>query len=143
MHKYTWPAVLVGALLSTALVVPASGEDVEPIQSDWLELVKGYKGETLGTEMREIEDGEDGRTITLAIPKESIEHPDSIEEVVVVGRKPEKPEPIPIEYEWLDDYENDNYGLVIRLGRNSRWPIRLYMNSDPGFTRNSEPGRLR
>jgi hypothetical protein len=121
----------------------ATEEAVAPIQSDWLELVKGYKGATLGAELREIEDDEDGRTVTLAIPKESIEHPDEIEEVVVVGRKPDKPEPLQIDYEWLDDYENDNYGLVIRLGKDSRWPIRLYLNSDPGFTRNSEPGQMR
>ena len=133
--------------MSAALLIPlgmtASGEGDEPIQSDWLELVKGYKGETLGTELREIEDDGENRTVTLAIPKKSMSHPDEIEEVVVVGRRPEKPEPIDIEYEWLDDYENDNYGLVIRLGKNSNWPIRFYLNSDPGFTRNSEPGRLR
>jgi hypothetical protein len=64
--------------------------------------------------------------------------PDTIEEVIVVGRhpdKPEPPEPLDITYEWLDDYENDNYGLVIRLGKNSKWPIRLYLNSAPGFVR--------
>ena len=53
----------------------------------------------------------------------------------MIGRKPEKPEPLDISYEWLDDYDNDNYGLVIRLGKNSRWPIRLYLNSSPGFIR--------
>ena len=55
-----------------------------------------------------------------------------LEEVVVVGRRPAKPEPLDITYEWLDDYENDNYGLVIRLGKNSNWPIRLYLDSAPG-----------
>ena len=51
------------------------------------------------------------------------------------GRKPEEPEPLDITYEWVDDYDKDNYGLVIRLGKNTNWPIRLYMNSDPGFVR--------
>ena len=40
-----------------------------------------------------------------------------------------------ITFEWVDDYDNDNYGLVIRLGRDTNWPIRLFMNSGPGFTR--------
>jgi hypothetical protein len=62
-------------------------------------------------------------------------HPDTIEEVVVVGRRPEKPEPLDISYEWLDDYDNDNYGLVIRLGKDSNWPIRLYLDSSPGYVR--------
>lgn len=123
-------------LLALLLVLPSiavAQEEGEPLQSDWLELVKGYKGKTLGTELREIDDTGESRTITLAIPKTSISSPDEIEEVVVVGRQPEKPEPLDITYEWLDDYENDNYGLVIRLGKNSRWPIRLYLNSEAGF----------
>ena len=49
--------------------------------------------------------------------------------------KPEKPEPLDITYEWAADYNSDNYGLVIRLRRNTNWPIRLYMNSDTGFKR--------
>lgn len=119
-------------LLSLASLVHAADEAME---SDWLELVKGYKGDALGTELREIDDSGEMRTVTLAIPKKSINHPNEIEEVVVIGRKPEKPEPLDISYEWLDDYDNDNYGLVIRLGKNSRWPIRLYLNSSPGFIR--------
>ena len=135
MRTSHWRVFVVRLLLLWPLAMLAQAEDVEPVQSDWLELVKGYKGETLGTEMREIEDDGENRTVTLAIPKESISHPDSIEEVVVVGRKPQELEPLEIEYKWLDDYDDDNYGLVIYLGRNSRWPIRFYLNSDPGFIR--------
>ncbi len=131
-------AVFTGAL-ALALSSAAWAEDVmEPsLQSDWLELVKGHRGESMGVELRDIEEGEeDGmQKITLAIPKDSMPHPDEIEEVVVVGQAPEKREPLPIEYEWLDDYENDNYGLVIRIGKDSNWPIRLFMNSDKGFIR--------
>ena len=70
-------------------------------------------------EFFEIEEGEDSGTqkITLSIPKSAISDPDMIEEVVVIGRKPEEPEPLDISYEWLDDYDNDSYGLVIRLGK--------------------------
>ena len=91
----------------------------------------------MGAELVEIEDGEtaDEQEITVAIPKTAISHPDAIEEVVVIGKKPEKSEPLDISYEWVDDYDKDNYGLVIRLGRNTNWPIRLYMNSDAGFVR--------
>lgn len=113
----------------------ALAQEGTSLESDWLELVKGHKGKTLGLELREIEDGGSAgsRTVTIAIPKTAIEHPDTIEEVVVIGRKPDDPEPLDIQYEWLDDYDNDNYGLVIHLG-NVKWPIRLYMNSSPGFT---------
>ncbi len=125
------------ALLLFPLVAPAQ-DDEGTLKTDWIELVKGYKGKTVGAEVREIEEdeAEGTRTITLAIPKKSIKHPDEIEEVVVVGRKPEEPEPLfNLGLEWLDDYDNDNYGLVIHLGRDSNWPIRLYLNSEAGFTR--------
>ena len=128
-------------LLSLSLLLPlavlAQDQDAQqPLQSDWLELVKGYREEAMGVELREVEDGEvDGtRKITLAIPKSAMSDPDTIEEVVVVGRRPEKSEPMfDTTFEWLDDYDNDNYGLVIRLSKDSKWPIRLYLYSDTGF----------
>lgn len=142
MEKMKFRSMLAGAVLLVPMAVFAqqqqpAAQPAEPLQSDWLELVKGYRGDSVGAEMREIEDGdtEETQKITLAIPKSAIIHPDAIEEVVVYGRKPEEPEPLDITYEWLDDYDDDNYGLVIRLGKNSRWPIRLYMYSDTGFTR--------
>ena len=112
-----------------------SGPD--PMQSDWLELVKGYRGADHGVQLIEIEEGEtaDTQKITLAIPKKSVGNPNEIEEVIVIGRMPEKPEPLDITYEWAADYDNDNYGLVIRLGKDTNWPISLYMNSEPGFIR--------
>ena len=130
-----WRATASVVLLAPLLAFAQTGS--ETLETDWLELVKGYRGETMGAELVEIEEGDtaDVQEITLAIPKTAISHPDAIEEVVVIGRKPEKREPLDITYEWVDDYDKDNYGLVIRLGRNTNWPIRLYMNSDPGFVR--------
>lgn len=130
-----WPATASALLLAPLLAFAQASS--ETLETDWLELVKGYRGETMGAELVEIEEGETAgeQEITLAIPKTAISHPDAIEEVVVIGRKPEKPEPLDITYEWVDDYDKDNYGLLIRLGKNTNWPIRLYMNSDPGFVR--------
>jgi hypothetical protein len=123
-------------LLALPLLLVAQDEAL-PLQSGWMELVKGQRDPATGVEMREIEEENAGetRTVTLSIPKTSMNHPDTIEEVVVVGRRPEKPEPLDISYEWLDDYDNDNYGLVIRLGKDSNWPIRLYLDSSPGYVR--------
>ena len=123
-------------LLALPLLLVAQDEPL-PLQSGWMELVKGQRDPATGVEMREVEEGNAGetRTVTLSIPKTSMNHPDTIEEVVVVGRRPEKPEPLDISYEWLDDYDNDNYGLVIRLGKDSNWPIRLYLDSAPGYVR--------
>jgi hypothetical protein len=130
---------LGAAALASMATVAQEGTSLE---SDWIELVKGHKGKAMGVELRDIqaEDGEGTRTVTLAVPKTSIAHPDTIEEVVVVARGPQKPEPprpMKIEYRWLDDYDEDNYGLVIQLGEGN-WPIRLYLNSSPGFVREDQ-----
>ena len=133
--KNYWQAIFWALLLVPLATLAQTGS--ESLESDWLELVKGSRDEAFGAELREIEDSDTGDThkITLAIPRSAIRHPDEIEEVVVIGRKPEKPEPLDITYEWLDDYDSDNYGLVIRLGKDTNWPIRLYLNSAPGFIR--------
>jgi hypothetical protein len=126
------PALLLMPLASVAQ------DNSGTLKTDWIELVKGYKGQSVGTEVREIEEGdvEGTRKITLAIPKEAVDSAGEIEEVVVIGRKPEEPEPLfNLRMEWLDDYDNDNYGLIIYLSEDSDWPIRLFMNSEAGFTR--------
>jgi hypothetical protein len=56
-----------------------------------------------------------------------------MEEVLVIGQMPTKSEPLDISYEWLSD--NDNYGLVIRLGKDTQWPVRLYISCDTGSAR--------
>jgi hypothetical protein len=124
------------ALLLLGCVPLALAQEGTSLESDWLEFVTGSKGSAMGVEVRDIQPGDEEGTqkIVLAVPKKAISHPDEIEEVVVVGRAPEKPEPLDIRYEWLNDYDEDNYGLVIHIGE-SRWPIRLYMNSSPGYIR--------
>ncbi len=131
----------IRTLIAVAALAPVSGlaQEGTSLESDWIELVKGHKGETLGLELRDIQVNEDDgtRTVTLAVPKESIDDPDTIEEVVVRARGPqqaEAPPPLPVRFQWLDDYDADNYGLVIHLGEGN-WPIRLYLNSRPGYVR--------
>lgn len=127
--RFSFALVLMGSLSVLAQ------ETTEPLKSDWLELVRGYQGSS-GVQLQHIEEGEDPHTqkITLSIPKKYVIDPNAIEEVVVIGKRPEKPEPLlDIKYEWVDDYDNDNYGLVIRIGKKSNWPIRLFFYSDTGY----------
>ena len=137
-RRNIWPAMAVA--LSLSLISEGVRADEEVLESDWLELVRGFRDDTLGVTVVDIEEGEaeDPRTITLAIPKTEVGDPKTMEEVLVIGQMPEKPEPpepLDISYEWLDDYDNDNYGLVIRLSKDTKWPIRLYLSSDAGFVR--------
>lgn len=138
--KGIWHAVAVA--MAFGLAVGSTQAEEESLKSGWLDLVKGFRGDAMGAmvvDIVDIVDTEEGSAtdfhrVTVAIPKTSLSHPDTIEEVVVIGQKPKKSEPLDISYEWLSDYDKDNYGLVIRLSKDTQWPIRLYMSSDAGFT---------
>ena len=57
----------------------------------------------------------------------------TMEEIVVLGRKLEsdKTEPVlKMRHEWVADYDDDYYGLLLYLGEKSNLPIRLYLDSD-------------
>jgi len=123
------------------LVVSGAGAraDDSAMQTGWMDFVKGSRDSESGTEVVSVDkNGTDGtQTVTLAIPKRAVNDPSAIEEVVVIGQAPEKSEPkdMDISYEWISDYDKDNYGLIIRLDKDTDWPIRLYLNSKPGYAR--------
>ena len=138
MHKQSMKPLLLALSLGASVSLAQEGTS---LQSGWMELVKGSKGEEMGMEVQDVQPGEKDGTqkIYIAVPKVSMGHPDEIEEVVVVGQAPEESEPLDIEYEWVYDYDEDNYGLVLHLGEGN-WPIRIYMTSSPGYTRQDKPG---
>jgi hypothetical protein len=126
------------AVLFFSLLASAAQSDGEGMKTGWLERVKGSRDDTVGAQLVNIEDGDtdDTQKITVAIPKALLVNRDDIEEVLVIGQRPpesKKSKPIKFTYEWVSDLDSDNYGLVIRLGKDTNWPIRLYMNSDAGF----------
>jgi hypothetical protein len=103
------------------------------MDTGWLELVKGHRGDKVGAEVRDVRrDPATGeRYVTVAIPKGSMADDSVMEEVRVVGRRPDKVEiDLPeFETEWVDDYDNDNYGLLVRLKDGPETPIRLFFNA--------------
>jgi hypothetical protein len=117
----------------------------QTMTTDWLPLVEGYEDEKVGARMRSVEsdDSTGGQTLIISIPKIAISHPNQMEEVIVMGQAPEDKKPLfdfKYEFEWLDDYDDDNYGLLIRLGQGNSWPIRVFMRSDDGPRSDSQPG---
>ena len=136
---YAHLRILLLACLVT-VAAPTVAETVsDAMNSGWLDLIKGSRDDTTGAELMDIEQGEtEGRQkVTIAIPKSSMGNPDTIEEVVVVGRAPEKGGSLQlpnIEYEWVKDYDEDNHGLIIHLGDGAVWPIRLQMKAPPGLS---------
>ena len=66
------------AIALSFLAVAAVGQDDDApkpgMETDWLEFVKGYKGSVMGAEVREVEEGADGKgsRLVIAIPKVAI-----------------------------------------------------------------------
>lgn len=123
-------------------LVISTGAQAQAVSSEtgWLELVKGHLDLDSGAGVREVEPGEvEGeRKITLAIPKSRLVGVSAgeLEEVRVIGRRPEPLDLMPdFRYEWVADYDNDHYGLIIHLRDDGTMPLRLYMESSTGYIR--------
>jgi hypothetical protein len=124
----------------TAAEADATGaeEELTPeLQTNWLEFVKGDREDTLGAEVREVstDPGTGRHRLLIAVPKIAMdEYPRAMEEVRVIGERPEEPELLPdFEYEWIEDYDNDFYGLLLRFREGQQLPFRLFFSSEAGF----------
>lgn len=129
---------ILAALFLTAFS-SAVFADSPDMQSDWLEPVEGERCETSGAEIMEVQiHPETGNhSLVVKLPKSRVSSEATMEEVRVVGQAPEKmelPELFPeLETEWVDDYDNDHYGLLVRFKSDQKTPIRLFMSSEAGF----------
>ena len=125
MLKNSLLAALCAGTLATAL---NAGE----LSTDWITPVTGTTEATLGASVRAVEPDATGETtkVTIAIPRAKMEGAGDMQEVVVVGKRPdESEEPLEIRHEWVKDYDKDNYGLVLYLGKDGNIPLRLYLKS--------------
>lgn len=132
-------ALLVsGPLAIVAQAQVAEEEKLTPeLQTSWLDFVKGHREDTLGAEVREVStDPATGQhRLVIAVPKISMaDHPELMEEVRVIGERTERQPLLPdFEYEWVEDYDNDFYGLLLRFREGQQLPFRLFFSSDAGF----------
>lgn len=106
---------------------------VSATDSGWLKQTAGETNER-GFSIKTIVDSDQGtKLITVSIPKERLkEGKDTIEEVLVIGKRAEEREsPLKnVSYEWADDFENGDYGLIIKLKGDTRMPLRLRFSTD-------------
>ncbi len=126
------------ALLFVVLPLSAVAESLG-MQSDWLELVKGERCETSGAQIMGVEkDNKTGySTVMVKVPKANMSDDPDMEEVKVVAKAPEKakaPQLFPeLETEWVDDFDNDHYGLLVKFSSDQEMPIRLYFSTGGGI----------
>ncbi|MFN2327585.1 MAG: hypothetical protein ABR612_01585 [Chromatocurvus sp.] len=130
-------ATLIAVVSSLLLAsITARGDDV--LQTNWIEMVRGFKDTESGVQVRDVTRDDTGTThLQIAIPKVRMSDVANMEEVRVIGqRKPnfELKNLIPeFEYEWVDDYDNDFYGLLVHFKEEPSIPLRLFFSSESGF----------
>ncbi|MDP5054287.1 MAG: hypothetical protein NWP69_10895 [Congregibacter sp.] len=106
------------------------------MQSDWLELVKGHRDGKSGAQVMDIKtDPTTGhQTAMVKVPKVVLLSETNMEEVRVVAQAPQKmemPDLLPeLETEWIDDYDNDHYGLLVKLRSDQKIPFRLFFSAN-------------
>lgn len=143
MKSYTMKIMrsvsLVAIAVSLLLPVASAQNDSGLLETDWMELVRGYRDEESGVQVRKVmKDRETGTMqLQIAVPKAAMGEGVEMEEVRVVGQRPEKfefkkllPE---FEYEWVEDYDNEHYGLLVRFTEKQKVPLRLFFSSESGF----------
>ncbi|WP_439101790.1 hypothetical protein [Congregibacter sp.] len=125
------------SLVAIAAFIPALGfAQSLGMESDWLELVKGHRDVKSGAQVMEVKkDPATGhQTAMIKVPKAVLLSETDMEEVKVVARAPEKremPDILPeLESEWVDDYDNDHYGLLVKLRSDQKIPFRLFFSAD-------------
>jgi len=122
---------------SLVILSPALGA----LETDWLELEEGHEGDKIHAKVNRIQlpelGGDGGQHVTVSIPKDELESTDKVHEVVVVGQRDGKEEVLSgTSYEWAEEYENDNYGLIIKLDKMQNYPIRVYLKDDSPLPEN-------
>jgi hypothetical protein len=117
-------------LLACLLLLPLASFAAE---TGWMEPETGFEDKTSGAKVQSITPANEGaeQIITIAIPKKSIKSREGIEEIIVIGRRPKEKEfKIPFSYEWAKDFEGDYYGLILKIGKEATYPIRLYLKDE-------------
>jgi hypothetical protein len=107
--------------------------NLQALETGWVELIKGSIDKNTGSAIRDIikPDKEGKTTVIVAIPKTAIQDVQN-EEIVVYGKSLDKTDGnsmINVSYEWLTNYEQDYYGLLIKFGKSPMLPVRFYLKS--------------
>lgn len=125
---------LYAVLLAVVAVIllPAQAEE---IQTEWIEPVTGFRESALGARLGLVEtlSGGRGTRVTIEIPRGAIADTDDIHEIVVMGRGPGgdgDERVMSVRHQWVSNYDEDNYGLLLYLGGEDNLPLRLYFKAD-------------
>jgi hypothetical protein len=132
-------------LLTTLFCGIASAQDHprEDRVPRWMTPEAGFIDPESGSKVEEVSATPDKNIyrVTISIPK--VDTP--IEEVVVIGRKEDKPEfKLPVEYEIINDLDKDRSGIILYMGTDREFALRInyHDGSHSVFPQNQPVGGL-
>ncbi len=127
------PALLCSLFGAFALQAQETGKTLE---TEELKLQMGHEEPGLGARIHKIEEDEKGIKVTISAPARITDgtHGD-LEEIVVLGKAPEKDKPRPSlmqidRYEVINDLEEGRSGLVFYLGKQEDFVLKFNYTDD-------------
>ncbi len=125
-------------LLSVLFAGLAQAESpIYSLETEEIKAVTGHEESALGARVHKIENLENGVEISLSIPKQHASDSENgvLEEIVVLGKPPQKGLPRPKlpqikRYKLINDLEEGRSGLVLYLGKNEDFVLKLNYSDD-------------
>ena len=128
---------LLAVLLSQSAAAQSQyGEERVP---RWMTPEAGFIDSESGSKVEEVSETPEPGVYRVRVSVPKVDKP--IEEVVVIGQKPDqKSFEIPVEYELINDLDNDRSGIILFMGKEDKFALRInyhdgshavYPTSDP------------
>jgi hypothetical protein len=110
---------------------------IDPLETDWLHMVEGDKGDVFGAGVTNIQQGEENISVDIIIPQNNVDnyldnYLDNYKGVTVIDKKTGDPIEQQQAAEQLFNDEKDAYGIRLHLKRLPSTEVKLqfFENSD-------------
>ena len=135
---FTRNVVLLPVLLLSLLgsVTALAQEKAKSLETEELKFGMGNEEKGLGTRIQSIEEDEQGIKVTISAPQRITDGSQGdLEEIVVLGKAPEKDKPRPSliqikRYEVINNLEEGRSGLVFYLGKKEDFVLKFNYTDD-------------
>ncbi len=113
------------------LCFAASSLAEDSYDTDWLSPQTGFEENKMGARIDSVTEMEEGmQRIQISLPEVDL----PIEEVVVIGKRTDKPEiEQPRRFEYINDLDSGRRGIVIYIGKREKFALKF--NYDEGDAR--------
>jgi len=108
------------------LLLPLSAMAIDPLETDWLHMVEGDKGDVLDAEVTNIQQGEEKISADIIIPQDNADnYLDNYKGVTVIDKQTGDPIEQHQTAEQLFNNEKDAYGIRLHFKRLPNSEVKL------------------